>query len=110
MDTNTREWAAMKNCAVSWASEKYQVSGFQVSGVCAKPSCYFPVRHSPEPAGGEPVEPVERGEGGSLDTCHFGLATAAFSARNDGQQSFSAASKHRHNLPSVYSVTSVFKI
>jgi hypothetical protein len=27
----------------------------------------------------------------SLDTCHFGLATAAFPDRNDGQQSFSAA-------------------
>jgi hypothetical protein len=32
MDANTRKWL-MKNCAASWALEKYQVSGFQVSGV-----------------------------------------------------------------------------
>jgi hypothetical protein len=39
--------------------------------------------------------------------CEQENAAAALSARNDGQQSFSAACKHRHNPPSV---TSVFKI
>jgi hypothetical protein len=42
--------------------------------------------------------------------CEQENAAAALSARNDCQQSFSAARKHRHNPPSVYSVTSVFKI
>jgi hypothetical protein len=42
--------------------------------------------------------------------CEQENAATALSARNDGQQGFSAAPKHRHNLPSVYSVTSVFKI
>jgi hypothetical protein len=36
-------------------------------------------------------------------------AAAALSARNDGQQSFSADRKHRRNPTSVYPVTSVFK-
>jgi hypothetical protein len=37
--------------------------------------------------------PVRRSfsKGGSLDTGYFGLPTAALSARNDGQQGFSAA-------------------
>jgi hypothetical protein len=32
MDANRREWLA-ENCAVIMASGKYQVSGFQVSGL-----------------------------------------------------------------------------
>ena len=35
-----------------------------------RPVGHRPVLRSPEPAGGEPVEPVERGEGGSLDIGH----------------------------------------
>jgi hypothetical protein len=42
--------------------------------------------------------------------CEQENAAAVLSARNNGQQSFSAAQKHRHNPPFVYAVTSVFKI